>query len=119
MVQLDNEFLIQAMLGARRPVPDKIEDLGIPYRDDTLVDPNSDHQAFYGLRGMLEQGWWSCHGAAPFEAAVLKMKHKIPARAFTRYGSEDGFWHIVYETPLGVVDPVARYLSQPGARRAM
>lgn len=119
MVQLDNEFLIQAMLRAGRPVPDRIDDLGIPYRDDTLLDPNSDHQAFYGMRGMLERGSWSCGDGAPYEAAVLVVKHRIPTRAFARYGTEDGFWHAVYQTQLGIVDPVARYLSQPRARRAM
>ena len=118
MVQLDNEFVIQAMLRAGRPVPDLIDQLGIPYRDDTVLDPDSDYQAFYGLRAMLERGSWSCGDAAPFEAAVLKCKHRVPARAFARYGTEDGFWHAVYETPRGTVDPVARFIREQ-TRRAI
>ncbi len=118
MLQMDNEFVVQAMLRDGRGVPDCVEQLGIPYRDDVSLDPNSERQEFRGLRQMLEHGSWSCGEAAPFEASVLRVKFNVPARAFVRFGTEDGFWHSVYETPQGVVDPVARYLAAGGRRVA-
>lgn len=118
LVQLDNEFVVQAMIRAGRHVPDCVEQLGIPYRDDVVLDPDSEHQEFRGFRQMLEDGSWSCGEGAPFEAAVLKVKYGIPAKAFSRFGTEDGFWHCVYRTPHGIVCPVTRYLAAGGRRVA-
>ncbi len=116
LVQQDNEFVVQAMLRSGQRVPDSVEELGVPYRDDTRLDPNSPRQDLYGLRAMLERGSFSCGDAAPFEAAVLKVKYNIPARAFTQVGKQAGLWHAVYQTPHGVVNPIARFLA---ARRAV
>ena len=110
MLQFDNECVVQAMLRDGRPVPDCVEQLGLVYEDHTILDPNSDRQEFYGFRQMLERRRFSCGDAAPFEAAVLRMKHGIPAHSFARFGTEDGLWHAVYQTPAGVVDPIARFL---------
>lgn len=118
MLQLDNEFVVQAMLRSGMAVPDSVEQLGIPYRDDVVLDPNSERQEFRALRQMLDYGSWSCGEGAPLEAAVLQVKYKIPARAFVRFGTDDGFWHAVYETPQGIVDPVQRYLANGGRRVA-
>jgi len=111
LVQLDNECLVEAMLRAGMAVPDCVEELGIEYEDHTVLRPNSDEQQIYGLRAMLERGRFSCGDAAALEAAVLQKKYTIPARAFSRFGTEDGFWHAVYSTPAGVVNPVARFLE--------
>lgn len=111
LLQFDNECVIQAMLRAGRAVPDCVEELGLRYEDHTVLDPDSDHQEFYGFRAMLERGAFSCGDAAPFEAAVLRVKHTIPARAFSQFGTQDGLWHGVYETPAGIVNPVARFLA--------
>lgn len=115
IVQQDNEYVVQAMLRAGQRVPDSVEELGIPYRDDVRLDPNSTHQELHGLRAMLERRSFSCGDAAPFEAAVLKVKYGIPAHAFSQFGTHEGWWHGVYRTPQGVVDPIARFLA---ARRA-
>jgi hypothetical protein len=111
LLQFDNECVVQAMLRSGRPVPDCMEELGLEYEDHCILDPNSDRQDFYGFRAMLERGKFSCGDAAGFEAAVLQVKHRIPARAMSRFGSDEGLWHAVYTTPAGVVNPVARFLS--------
>lgn len=126
MLQRDNEFVIQAMLRAGRPVPDCIEELGLRYVDDTVADPESGRQIFYSFRHMLERKKFSCGDAAGFEAAVLTQKFQVPARAHTKAGrprwplppgvTHHGLWHSVYETPAGEVDPVMRFLT--GQRRA-
>ena len=110
MLQADNEYLIQAMLRSGMAVPDKVEDLGIPYRDDTLLDPNGESQHYFGYRQMLEHGSFSCGDAAPFEAAVLVVKYNIPAVAFSD-ARGNGIFHAVYRTPAGVVDPIVRFHS--------
>ena len=111
LLQFDNECVVQAMLRSGRAVPDCMEELGLEYEDHCVLDPNSDRQDLYGFRAMLERGKFSCGDAAGFEAAVLQAKHKIPARAFSRFGSGEGLWHAVYLTPAGIVNPVARFLS--------
>jgi hypothetical protein len=111
LLQFDNECVIQAMLRAGRRVPECVEELGLSYEDHTVLDPDSDHQEFFGLRAMLERGVFSCGDAAPFEAAALWIKRQIPARAFSRRGTDDGLWHAVYQTPAGIVDPISRFLS--------
>lgn len=111
MLQFDNECVVQAMLRDGRHVPECMEELGLEYEDHCVLDPDSDKQDLYGFRAMMERGKFSCGEASCFEAAVLQVKHGIPARAFSRYGTDDGFWHAVYMTPAGVVNPVARYLA--------
>ncbi len=116
LVQLDNEFVIQAMLRAGRPVPDLIEDTGLPYRPPNRREAETNRQPLHGLRAMLENGWWSCGDAGPWEAAVLSVKYNTPTRAFSLPVSDDGLSHAAYRTgPNGVVvDPVARYLAKTG-----
>ena len=117
LLQFDNECVLQAMLRAGRPIPDCVEELGLRYEDHTRLDPNSDHQELYGLRAMLDRGAFSCGDAAGFEAGVLQVKHRIPARAFSQFGTDDGLWHAVYETPVGIVNPIARFLAGERQRR--
>lgn len=118
ILQMDNEFVVQAMLRAGLVVPDCMEQLGLPYRDDTMLDPHTDRQEFRGFRQMLEYGSWSCGEGAAFEAAVLRVKYVIPAHSFAEFGKGDGKWHSVYRTPEGVVDPVFRFLNSGGRRVA-
>lgn len=125
LVQLDNRFLIQAMLRAGRPVPEKVEELGILWRPPSRAEALTDRQAIRGLRAMLEHGSFSCCDAAGWEAAVLEEKYRLPARSYNvdvvppwmrrRWGAgADGLFHAAYETPRGVVDPVWRYLVNTG-----
>lgn len=107
MLQADNEYLFQAMLRGGRPIPDKIEDLGLRYRDDTIIDPHSPRQHYYGFRQMLENGTFSCGDASAFEAAVLVIKYQMEATAFSQ-ARAPGIFHAVYRTQAGVVDPIAR-----------
>jgi hypothetical protein len=108
LVQADNEFLFQAMLRSGMAIPEKVEDLGIPYRDDTLIDPNGGSQHYFGYRQLLEHGSWSCGDAAALEAAALVVKYGLPATAFSDPRG-DGIFHALYRTSAGIVDPVARY----------
>lgn len=118
MLQADNEYLLQAMLRSGMAVPDKVEDLGIPYRDDTLIDPHGDSQHYFGYRQMLEHGSFSCGDASAFEAAVLVVKYQMPATAFSE-ARGDGIFHAVYRSPAGIVDPVARFHRTRGGRVAV
>lgn len=113
LVQLDNQMLVQAMLKAGMPVPDRIEELGLAYQSPSLAQAQANRQAFFGYRQMLTNGWFSCGEAAAWEAAVLCEKHKVPATAFSNpiTGRDDGIFHAVYRTPTGVVDPVERFFS--------
>lgn len=114
LLQMDNEFLIQAMLRDGRPVADLIEDLGLSYRPPTPAEARTDRERFYGLHAMLRAGEFSCQEAAAWEAAVLTVKYGVPSRAFHDPVSNDGLYHALYETPQGVIDPVARFLAKQG-----
>lgn len=114
LLQRDNEYVIQAMIRAGRFVPDLIEDLGLEYRPPTRAEAETERQAFHCFRKMLENGWWSCGDAGPFEAAVLVIKHGIAAQAFSSDLTDDGLFHSLYRTPMGVIDPVARFLAKTG-----
>ena len=114
LVQRDNEFLIQAMLRSGRQVPEVVEDMGIVYRPPSRSESLTDRQAIRGLRSMLEQGYFSCGDAAPWEAAVLRIKYGVAAVAFSKPLTSDGLTHGIYRTPSGVIDPVARYLAKTG-----
>jgi len=119
IVQRDNEMLLEAMLRAGRPVPDTVEELGLPYVPPTAFEARNDRQRVSGLGGMLDRGSFSCGDAAPFEAAVLVVKYGVPARAVPRMlpSPRDPaavLLHAQYETPNGTVDPVARWLEAHG-----
>lgn len=112
VIQLDNQFLIQAMLGAGMQVPDIVDDLGLVYRPPTLTEANSGRQVICGYRRMLENGYFACAEAAAWEAAVLSEKYKITAEAFVNPITGDGIFHALYRTSSGTIDPVARFLRQ-------
>lgn len=114
LLQLDNEFLIQAMLRDGRRVPDFVEDLGLRYRPPSPAEAATEHERFYGLRKMVHAGEFSCQDASGWEAAVLSVKYREPSRAFHEEVRPDGLWHAVYETPRGIIDPVARFLARGG-----
>ena len=114
LLQLDNEFLIQAMLRDGRRVPDLVDDLGLRYRPPSPAEAATERERFYGLRDMVRVGEFSCQDASGWEAAVLTIKYRQPSSAFVEEIRPDGLWHAVYETPRGVIDPVARFLAKEG-----
>lgn len=114
LLQLDNEFLIQAMLRDGRHVPDLVDDMNLRYRPPTPFEAKTDRERFLGLREMMRRREFSCQDAAGWEAAVLSQKYRMPATAYHEPVSAAGFYHAVYWTPQGVIDPVARYLAKRG-----
>lgn len=118
MLQLDNRFVIEAMLRSGQQVPDLVDDLGIEYRDLTRTNARGEHHAYNGFRKMLDQGWFSCGDAAAYEAAVLSVKYGVPAHAYAEPGRGPGMFHAVYRTPTGVIDPVTRFQQKMGQRGA-
>jgi hypothetical protein len=115
LVQLDNQFLIEAMLRGGRDVPDLVDDMGLQYRPPTRREAATERERFWGMRKMMEEGSFSCHDAAAYEAAVLSVKYSIPAQAFSEQLPGPGLWHGVYRSQQhGHVDPVARYLAKQG-----
>lgn len=130
LLQLDNQFLIQAMLRAGRAVPERVEELGIPWRPPTRTEALTERQPMRGLRAMLEHGSFSCCDAAGWESAVLAEKYRVPARPFSldvvppwmrqlQGAAADGLFHVVYQTAQGTVDPVRRYLINTGQADAV
>ena len=115
LVQLDNQFVIEAMLRAGQNIPDLVDDMGLLYRPPTRREALTERERFYGMRKMMDTGEFSCHDAAAYEAAVLTVKYSLPAQAFNQPLGRGGLWHGVYRTPNhGVVDPVARHLQKQG-----
>lgn len=115
LTQLDNQFVIEAMLRAGQDVPDLVDDMGIDYRPPTRREAATERERFYGMRKMLETGEFSCHDAAAYEAAVLTVKYGVPAQSFNQGMPGRGLWHGVYRSQQhGIVDPVARFLAKHG-----
>lgn len=114
MMQLDNQFLIEAMLRAGRSVPDLVDDMGLRYRPPSKAESKTRRQRLFHYKDMLDNGWFSCCDAAPWEAAVLTVKYQVPAQAFSTPVSNDGLFHAVYRTPDGVIDPTARFNAKNG-----
>jgi hypothetical protein len=118
IVQRDNEMLFQAMLRANKPIPQYIDELGLPYMPPSREEARGERQRISGLRGILERQSWSCGDAAALEAAAMVVLHGVPAvvRAvlLTPRQSPRALLHAVYDTPAGRVDPTARWLQAQG-----
>jgi len=116
MTQLDNQFVIEAMLRDGRDVPDLVDDIpGLRYRPPTRAEAATEKERMFGMRKMLETKQFSCHDAAAYEAAVLSKKYGVPAQAFVQQLRGRGLWHGVYRSQQhGIVDPVARFLAKQG-----
>ena len=115
LTQLDNQFVIEAMLRSGLDVPDLVDDMGLTYRPPSRREAHTERERVYGMRKMLDTGEFSCHDAAAYEAAVLTTKYGVPAQAFVQPLPREGFWHGMYRSQQhGVVDPVARFLKKQG-----
>lgn len=115
LVQLDNQFLIEAMLRDGREVFDLVDDLGLRYAPPTAAEARSPREPVWGLGKMLEEGRFSCRDAAAYEAAVLVVKYQIFAQAYVLPVRVDGLWHAVYRTAAhGQIDPTQRFLAKQG-----
>lgn len=130
LLQMDNEFLIQAMLSAGLHVPDTVDEMGLVWVPPSKLEAQTDRQRFFHMRDMLERRRFSCGDAAGYEAAVQRAKYGVPARAFTvdvvpdwmrktQGDAAEGLWHSVYSTPSGIVDPVGRHLRRRGRPNAV
>ena len=115
MAQLDNQFVIEAMLRSGREVPELVDDMDLHYRPPSAAESRTERERVYAMRKMLETGEFSCHDAGAYEAAVLTTKYGIPAQAYVQPLPRSGLWHGVYRSQQhGVVDPVARFLEKQG-----
>jgi hypothetical protein len=108
----DNRRVIAAMLGAGQDVADTVGQLALVYipeqpRLDGSGRPLMD---LYGLHDMVTRGSFSCGDAVGYEAAVLEEKYGVPTRCVS-CPQDDNYFHAVYVTNEGAVDPTANFLT--------